>query len=150
MSHQTPNEEQKLELLLKEEFSPLSPVSILLHVKTSASPSEDIIQGHVSEKKNRRNKSHRERIPHRTETFSLSRSGNSDVRFQKEVGAQPGFEPGTSRTRSANHTPRPLSQVVSEQLDLLLFCLSGTILLCKAYTFFYIHSSGRIIEAIKA
>ncbi len=39
----------------------------------------------------------------------------AEVNFSEQNRARPGFEPGTSRTLSANHTPRPTSHCHNAQ-----------------------------------
>mgnify|MGYP003327333932 CR=1 FL=1 len=44
---------------------------------------------------------------------SLKKKVSFENIFDEKTWARPGFEPGTSRTLSENHTPRPTSQLFS-------------------------------------
>ena len=76
--------------------------------------------------------------------FSLSRNIKSCTWRVLCWRAQPGFEPGTSRTRSANHTPRPLSQ--AEETAAFLSrncpCILNFGKVCFLFLFTYIFTSN--------
>ncbi|GFY13679.1 hypothetical protein TNCV_4960491 [Trichonephila clavipes] len=51
--------------------------------------------------------------PGTSRTLSENHTPRPPSRSLRDFRARPGFEPGTSRTQSENHTPRPPSRVVS-------------------------------------